>query len=126
MDKNFGPIFGVCGPKFTKCWNHVGFLCSFQRRYPIVYIVYSLLSLEIVTKITKGIRFRPHFFREGRPHILPTHPQPTRGPGERRELSSGVCGGASAENDFKAFLTATERLPLQCLPQFYILKEDIC
>jgi len=30
-------------------------------------------------------------------------PQPTRGSGERRELPSGVRGGAPAENEFGAF-----------------------
>ena len=41
--------------------------------------------------------------------------QPTTG------LESVVSSPAvPAENDFMAFSTVTERLPLQCLPQFYV------
>ena len=36
-------------------------------------------------------------------------PQPTRGSGKRRELSSRVRGGVSAANAFSALLRVTER-----------------
>ena len=49
--------------------------------------------------------------------VSPLHP--TRGSGERRELPSGVRGGAPAENGFWRILKATER-------SFLYLYDKIC
>jgi len=71
MGINYGHIFAVCGPKFTRLCQLTRESRSLQRRFPIVSIlfhsrIYSRSKCEVVRNRSKKHVFRPQFFFGGR------------------------------------------------------------